>query len=308
MHRMCLARLAFLVPIALAGCRKEPAAPAASAVEPIAPAAPPDLLARGRYVATISGCVICHTPMVAGRPDRDRLFAGGLEERLNGGVWRSPNITPDRETGIGAWTDAEIITALRRGIRRDGQKLLPIMPYPYYHRMTDDDARAVVAFLRAQKPIANRVERSTNLALQPIDLPEPIGNVDRVDDPKAHGSYLASLMHCEACHTPRSGPRANVAFAGGVPFSLPGGRTIMSANITSDLSTGIGRWTEDQIIATLRTMKKPDGTPIEGPMAMYADAWSKLEPRDARALAAFIHSIPPVPNEIPAQQTLSSKP
>jgi mono/diheme cytochrome c family protein len=300
-----LARLALFVPIVLAGCRKEPAAPAAApvpGVQATAPSAPPALVERGRYVATISGCIVCHTPMIAGSPDAKRLLAGGFEERMNGGIWRSPNITPDQETGIGTWSDEEIIEAIRRGIGRGGEKLLPIMPYPYFHRMTDDDAHAVVAFLRAQKPIVHKVLESKGLTLQPIDLPEPIANDDPIDDPKAHGAYLASLMHCEACHTPQAGPWEHVAFVGGVMFALPGGGTILSANITSDPETGIGRWTEAQIIQAIRTMKKPDGTSIEGPMALYGDAWSKLTDRDAHALAVFVHSIPAVPHEVPDHQ------
>jgi mono/diheme cytochrome c family protein len=236
--------------------------------------------------------------MTDGVPARARLLAGGLEVRPGQGVWRSPNITPDRATGIGAWTDAQLAAAIRVGIRPDGALLLPIMPYPYYHRMTDADVRAIIAFLRAQRPIANVVQRTEGLDMRPVELPAPIGNVDPVDDPRGHGEYIASLLHCGACHTPEEGSRAGTAFAGGVPFRLPDGTTIFSSNITSDPDTGIGRWTEAQLLQVLRTMKRPDGTPIRGPMAMYRDAWSHLDKRDARALAVYITSIAPVRNEV----------
>jgi mono/diheme cytochrome c family protein len=296
-------RFPLLAVVVVGGCKKEPAMPVAPAPPPIAETptpVEPDRLARGAYVATISGCVVCHTPMNAGAVDKERPFAGGREEQLyRGGTWRSPNITPDRETGIGAWSDAQIIAAIRTGVRHDGERLLPIMPYPYFHRMTDEDATAVVAYLRAQRPIVNKVARSEGLQMSPIELPAATGNVDRMDDPEAHGEYLANLMHCEACHTPQDGPNARVAGAGGTPFRLADGRTISSANITSDPDTGIGSWSEDQIIATLRTMETPDGTSIQGPMASYKDVWSQLTDGDARALAAYVESLPAVRHEIP---------
>ena len=296
---MARALALFAVLVVVGNCRKEPApatlpAPAVTSKPPADPAQ----IARGGYVASISGCVVCHTPMKDGTQDRARLFAGGLEEKLDHGVFRTPNITPDPVTGIGAWTDEQIITAIRVGILPDGTRLLPIMPYPYYHRMTDADARAVVVFLRAQKPIVNEVQRSMGLDLSPVELPQPIGNVDRTDDPKAHGEYLANLMHCGACHTPQEGANARATFAGGVPFVLPDGRTIFSANITSDPDTGIGKWTEEQLVQTLRTMKTPQGDAIEGPMALYAGAWSQLDERDAHALAVYVKSVPSVRNEI----------
>jgi mono/diheme cytochrome c family protein len=293
-----------LLAVGVVGCHKDRAAPIAPRSSITEPTSAADArLARGTYVATISGCKVCHTPMKAGAVDKERALAGGLEVKMyGGGIWRSPNITPDRETGIGAWSDTELVAAIRTGVHHDDERLLPIMPYPYYHRMTDDDVLAVVAYLRAQKPIANQVAKGEGLRMQPVELAAPVGNIDPTDDPKAHGEYLANLMHCGACHTPEEGPNARATAAGGVPFSLPDGRMLVSANITSDPETGIGRWTEDQIITAIRTMKTPTGTRIQGPMAMYEEAWSQLTDRDARALAVFIKSLPPVRNQIPERQ------
>jgi mono/diheme cytochrome c family protein len=261
--------------------------------------ADPAQIARGGYLATVTGCILCHTPTTAdGAPDRARLLAGGLEVKPGQGVWRSPNITPDRATGIGAWTDAELAAAIRVGVRPGGTRLLPIMPYPFYHRMTDADVRAIIAFLRAQPPIANAVRRSEGLDMRPVKLQEPAGNVDPAGDPRGHGEYIASLLHCGACHTPQAGPLARTPFAGGMPFGLPDGTTIFSSNITSDPDTGIGRWTEAQLLQTLRTMQRPDGTPLRGPMTVYQGAWSHLDERDARALAVYVKSIAPVRNEV----------
>lgn len=271
----------------------------APAREPAGAPADPAQIARGSYLATVIGCILCHTPTAAdGGPDRSRLLAGGLEVRLPHGVWRGPNITPDRATGIGAWTDAELAAAIRAGVLPRGARLLPIMPYPFFHRMTDADLGAIIAFLRAQRPIPNAVQRTAGLDMRPVELAQPIGNVDPVDDPRAHGEYIATLLHCAACHTPEAGPAAGVPFAGGMSFELSDGTVIASANITSDPDTGIGRWSEADLLQTLRTMKRPDGSPIRGPMAMYRDSWSHLDERDAHALAVYVKSIAPVRNEI----------
>jgi mono/diheme cytochrome c family protein len=277
----------------------------AAVVEPARPVLDPVQVARGEYVSDLAGCKTCHSPMKAGVMDRAHPFAGGGEGKLpGGGVWRAPNISPDPQTGIGAWTDTQIITAIRRGVRPDGKRLAPLMPYPYYHSMTDADARAVVTYLRSQKGFYNKVARSELLAMQPVDLKEPTDNVDDTNDPKAHGQYIANLMHCGACHTPHEGPQANVAFAGGVILPLSDNQTVPSPNITSDPDTGIGQWSEGDIIAAVRTGKTPQGHDITGPMAMYIEGWSKLDEADAHALVAFIKSVPPANNPIPERQAI----
>jgi mono/diheme cytochrome c family protein len=282
----------------LASCRTLPTEPAvqqpapAPVAQPEPPPQPqldPTQVARGAYLAAVAGCNACHG-------------GGGVEVTMpNGGVWRAPNITPDRETGIGNWSDTQVIAAIRRGIRPDGSRLLPVMPYPYYHKLTDADARDLVAFLRSQPPIYNKIQNSENVAMMPIDLPEPVGNVDDTTNPKAHGEYLANLAHCGACHTPTDGPMANVTFAGGVELPHDTG-TILSANITPDPTTGIGGWTEDEILAAVRTGHTRSGRRIDGPMAMYVEGWAKLDDEDARALAVYVMSVQPANNDVPDRQ------
>jgi mono/diheme cytochrome c family protein len=124
-------------------------------LSPVAPAQT-DLQARGRYLTTIMDCGGCHTPgALAGNPDGQRLLAGSnIGFELPGlGVVYPRNLTPDPETGLGRWTDAEILRALRQGQGRDGRALAPIMPWPAYGILTDDDARAIVAFLRSVPPV-----------------------------------------------------------------------------------------------------------------------------------------------------------
>ena len=251
----------------------------------------PSDIDRGRYVATIAGCMACH----------GKTLAGGKDEKLpNGGVWRSPNITPDPATGIGMWTDDEISAAIRQGVRPDHKRLIPIMPYPFYHRMTDADAKAVVAFLRVQPAVERRVARSEHVQMQPVELAPPIDNKDPVDDKRGHGAYLASLMHCAACH--------GGDFAGGEAFEVAGIGEVVAANITSDPDTGVGKWSEQDIVLALRTMMNPHGLQIRPPMAYYIDAWSQLRDYDAISVAAFVKTIPPVHRQIEGAHTVTQTP
>jgi mono/diheme cytochrome c family protein len=263
------------------------------------------LIERGAYVVAVAGCATCHTPIsAAGAPDKAKLFAGGFEAPGPGGkgVWRAPNITPDPTTGIGSWTDDQVIAAIQTGARPEGGQLAPIMPYPFYARMTDADVHAVVAFLRAQNPVTHRVPRSQGLEMATPTEPAPTAaGGDPAGDPRGHGEYLVTLMHCAACHTPTEGAHKGKAFAGGNPFDNPlasGGGTIYAANITADPETGIGTWTEADLMRAVREMKRPDGDALRGPMTMYHAAWSTLSDRDARAIAVYLKSVPAVENQI----------
>jgi mono/diheme cytochrome c family protein len=286
MHRVWIMRLLTLASLVLpvVACHREPIMPTMGATPVVEQPAPSNEtheleLARGRYVAAIAGCTTCH----------------GAD--LSGG--KAPNITVDPQTGIGKWTDAQIARAIRRGLAPDGHKLAPMMPYPYFNRMTDADVGAVVAFVKSQPAVSKRVARERT-AMQAIDMPAPVGNVDRTEDSHAHGEYLATLMHCGACHTPQQGPYANQAFAG----------TGKMPNITSDRDTGIGSWSEQDIIHAVRDLKDPTGHDLDAPMAFYKDAWATLSDADAHALAVFVMSIPPVHHDVStdAPPAVSSKP
>lgn len=266
---------------------------------PEAPKADPKLVARGEYLTNMMGCANCHMPMGPNGPDFSRPFAGGMEVPESFGTWRAPNITPHKGSGIGAWTDEQIIAAIREGVRPDGGKLFPIMPYLNYNRMTDDDAKALVAYLRTVPEVDNVVAPTKDLKLPQIPAPKPANAPDPVDDPVKHGEYLVTLMHCNMCHaTPgKDGipDFMNKPFSGGMEFELPpmfGTGKLHGPNITSDVATGIGKWTEAQIAEAIKTMKRPDGTLIQGPMQFYLAGWSKLEDADVKAIAAFVKQIP----------------
>lgn len=119
-----------------------------------------DKAARGAYLVGILGCGDCHTAgAMAGKPDTARLLGGSdVGWQVPGlGVFVGSNLTADKETGLGAWSDAEIVTALRTGVRPDGRQLAPVMPYMGYSRMTEADAAAIVAYLRSLKPVSAKV-------------------------------------------------------------------------------------------------------------------------------------------------------
>jgi len=260
------------------------------------------LVERGDYLAGLLGCGFCHVGVGPNGPDPSRAFAGGLEIPEKFGTWRSPNITQDEKTGIGKWTDDQIMAAIRTGVRPDSSQLFPVMPYLNYNRMTDADAKALVAFLRTVKPIDNAVERNTNLKLPQIKPPDPTNAPDPTDDPMKHGEYLVTVMHCGMCHTPMGpkGPEMTKQFAGGMEFEIPflGTGKVYASNITSDPDTGIGKWSGADIAKVMRTMTRPDGTLIQGPMALYLGGWSKLTDADLSAIVTFVKAIPPVKNKV----------
>ncbi len=309
------------VVLALAACSKQddkgavskdpPVAPASKVVEKVTPKQPevaavdPKVVARGAYIAKAAACGVCHTALGPTGPDLANAFAGGFEMNDVIGTWRSPNITPNKSSGIGGWTDAQIAAAVREGVRPDGSQLYPIMPYLLYNRMTDDDTKALVAFLRSLKPIEKVVAPTKDLKMPKIPAPKPANQPDVASDPVKHGEYLATLMLCGHCHgaDPTKGPPdPTKQFAGGFPFPMPpmlGTGTVFSANLTSDPETGLGKWTTEQIARTITTMMRPNGKPIAGPMMFLQGGWSQLDPADIDAVAAFIHQLPPVKNQVP---------
>jgi hypothetical protein len=278
----------------------EPVAGSGSATE--APKPDPKV-ERGEYLAAMLGCPYCHMPMGPQGPDFTRPFAGGAEIPEKFGTWRSPNITQDKETGIGNWTDDQIAAAIRQGTRPDGEQLFPIMPYLNYNRMTDDDTKAIVAYLRTVKPVVNKVERAKDLKLPKIKAPPPSNAPDPVGDPVKHGEYLVTLMHCDMCHTPMgpTGPDRSKLYAGGFEMEMPplGTGKLIGPNITSDPETGIGKWSAADVEKSIKYLTRPDGTVIQGPMQFYLAGWSKMKDEDLQAVAAFVKQIPPIKNKVP---------
>ncbi len=269
------------------------------------PTASPDVLARGRYLAeVVMNCRACHTPLTDKGPDLSKQYAGGLEYADVGGTWRSPNITQDKKTGIGGWTDQQIIDAVRKGTRPTGEQMYPVMPYEYFSAASDEDMKALVAYLRTIDPIENAVAGNTDLKLTKPAPPEVSGDPP-LPEPVAEGKYLVALAHCGNCHTPRDDKGKldeSRLFAGGrayaaMPFQGEG--QVWSSNLTPHKKTGIGKYSDDQLMTAIVDLDKRDGSAIVGPMTFYVGAWSQLKHKDVKAIVAYLRTLPAVDNNVP---------
>ncbi len=271
-------------------------------------------LERGHYIYRLADCDGCHSvhdysrlggPVAPGGLGKGQVMPDTLG--LPGKIV-APNITPDKRTGIGAWTAAEIERAIRGGIGRDGRTLFPFMPYHYSRAMSDHDVQALVAYLRTLPPVNN--------PLPPTELPPgmklpPPPPVASVPDPARsnrvqYGEYLVKVAVCVDCHTPM-GPdhRSDLSrrFAGGAEFRFPGGLTVVSANITPDKETGIGSWTEQQFINRFAVYRQysNDLPPVVGPGQFTIMPWlslSQLSRDDLAAIYTYLRTVPPVRNKV----------
>jgi mono/diheme cytochrome c family protein len=256
------------------------------------------LLERGTYLMdSIVACGNCHVQRgEKGRPLPEKGLSGGMvfdEEPFKA---YAPNITPDPQTGVGKWTDAQLAKAIREGIRPDGTVIGPPMPIMFYRGMSDDDLRAIVAYLRAQPPVKNPVPKSEYKIKLPPNYGPPVKSVKAPSrkDPVKYGEYLAGpLGHCMECHTPWVKGHADMTKvgAGGNPFRGPWGVAV-SRNLTPH-ETGLKGWTDAQIERAIREGVGKDGKPLRPPMAY---GWYKnISAPDMKALIAYLRSLKPLP-------------
>jgi mono/diheme cytochrome c family protein len=267
-------------------------------------AADPDLIARGAYLAAAADCAACHTDRAHG----GQPFAGGRALATPFGTFYSPNITPDPETGIGRWSEAQFLRALREGVRPDGSNYFPVFPYPSFTKITDDDARAIKAYLFAQPPVrqSNRAHdvafpfswRFLQSAWKLLFFsPGPFEPAPDRSEAYNRGAYLVTaLAHCGECHTPRNwfGATEPSRFLVGTPDG-PDGKKV--PNITPDDKTGIGDWSEDDIVTLLTTGQTPDFDFVGGAMAEIMRNTSQLDDADRRAIAVYLKALPPIRSE-----------
>lgn len=270
--------------------------PAGPAKAVAAAPAIPELVARGQYIATAADCVACHTTP-GGQP-----YAGGRAFRLPFGTIYSPNITPDRQTGIGSWSDGEFLRAVREGVGDDGEELYPAFPYTSYHRMSDADVLAVRAYL-ATLPAAHAPNRANDLSFpfnqrplmrfwKLLFMPRSGFQGDASKPPEWNrGAYLVTALgHCGECHTPRNlmyGLKTSQALSG----ETMQGWTAW--NITSDAHHGIGAWSTGDLAGYLRYGYAPGHGAANGPMKEAIDySLSKLTPADLQAIAVYLKSVP----------------
>ena len=255
-------------------------------------------LERGKYlVETIGACGNCHTPKGPdGRPIAAMAFAGGFVIKEPPFDAVAPNITPDRETGIGAWTDDQIVRAIREGIRPDGSVIGPPMAIELYRGLSDNDARAIVAYLRSLKPIANKVAKSVYRMPLPPNYGPPVGRVADVprDDKVKYGAYLAGPVgHCIECHTPLDKGHRDYSRTGqgGHPFAGPWGVAV-SRNITPHKDDGLGAWSDAEIARAIRQGVRRDGARLNPPMD-YA-SYAGISDADMAAIIAYLRALPPL--------------
>jgi mono/diheme cytochrome c family protein len=247
---------------------------------------------RGRYLTIAGDCAACHT-----LPGSGHAFAGGRPLETPFGTLLAPNITPDPQTGIGAWTDDEFVNALTKGTGRDGTRLYPAMPYTYYTKLTRDDALAMRAYLNTVPAVHNPV--------QPDQLPFPFGMrwtlavwdalyfTPGTFQPDPHksgewnrGAYLAEGPgHCGLCHTPKNYLGADDMSNALQGYALQGW---FAPNITNDPRRGLGGWSVDDVVAYLKTGHN-NTSAATGPMSETLNlSTSKMSDDDLKAIAIYL--------------------
>lgn len=250
---------------------------------------------RGRYLAAAGDCAACHTA------DGGKPYAGGRPVPTPFGVIYSTNITPDKETGIGRWTEPQFYRAMHEGIRADGKHLYPAFPYPWYTKLTRQDVDAIKAFLDALPPV--REENKPSGLPWPLSVREVMAGwnelffqkgdyqADRGQSPEWNrGAYLVEgLGHCGACHTPKN-------LAGGLKTkqNLEGGygENWYATSLTNDVRDGLGDWTLDDIVHYLRTGSNAKAA-ATGPMAEVIEhSTQHLTDADLRAIGVYLRSVP----------------
>lgn len=269
----------------------------------------PERLARGRYMFNhANGCVACHSEWdrtLDGHPAKAGGEGAGKTWAAEGLPWLTvPNITPDKETGAGTWTDDMLARAIREGIGHDGRTLFPVMPYLRFAAMPDEDLASVIVYLRSLPPVRNPLPPTVipfppgpliNNVPQPIVAPVPEPDMST---PEKRGAHLVRMAVCEDCHTPSDAqgmPLPGLDFAGG--FALPdsvAGHTVTSSNITQDAS-GIPYYDEALFLQVMRT-GKVIARDVDDmmPWATYRG----MTDDDLKAIYAYLKTVKPVKHTV----------
>jgi mono/diheme cytochrome c family protein len=280
--------------------------------------ATPERLERGRYlVEHVSACLHCHSPSDEtrwGLPHKPELRGSGglcLTEAVGfPGTVCAKNITQHPEDGLGKWTDGELLRAIREGVDKHGQALFALMPYENLRHMSDEDAQAVVAYLRTLPPVpGQRPARELKFPLpivvkfMPQPLTGPVAAPDK-NDKVAYGRYLVTMAGCETCHTPvddQHQPIPGKAFSGGQRFLFEKGGAVASSNITPH-ETGLGGKTRENFIAMFKAYASPESRDVpvapnkNTPMPWLIYAGMKDE--DLGAIYEYLRTVPPLENRV----------
>lgn len=252
---------------------------------------------RGRYlVNAVMTCGNCHSPRDANGIVAAKAFSGGLEFDTPGFKVTAANITPDRTSGIGRMSDADLKRLLTTGQRPDGTRLAPVMPTDFYRILAPGDLDGIVAYLRTLNPVNNQVPAPVyKVTLSPHPFPgadKPAEAQDLRGKVK-RGFYLATIAHCMECHTPmtRGVPDYDNALGkGGREFKGPWG-AVKSANLTSDKQDGLGAWSDAEIKRAITQGLARDGRKLQGPMGF--SSYAQLRRSDLDAIVAWLRTLPP---------------
>jgi mono/diheme cytochrome c family protein len=254
-----------------------------------------DGVQRGEYLARAGDCVACHTA------PGGQAYAGGLVIETPFGGIASPNITPDKATGIGGWSDDEFYRAMHDGLGRKGEFLYPAFPFTSFTKVTKEDALAIKAYLFSLAPVS--APRQPNTLRFPFNIRQSLlvwrelffrpGTFEpnaAASSQVNRGAYLVEgLAHCGECHTPR-----NVLGGAETSQKLAGAEIAgwVAPNVSSDVRQGIGDWTNDQLVSFLKTGAAPQGV-VFGPMAdVVHDSLRYLTDEDIRAMVAYLRTTP----------------
>ena len=273
--------------------------------------ASPERLQRGRYlVEGVAHCFECHS-----QPDFQKNFGQpkpgtkGAGEVVKNNEFDGvpfpdglvhPNITPDKKTGAGTWTDAQFEQAIRHGIGHDGRELFDYMPYAYFRSMTDEDVASVIVYIRSLPAVHNPLPKRNlpfpvKVNLHPeMEPPLPPDASEQVK----HGWYLVRLAHCNECHTPsdeKGHARTDMMFGGGARLKGPWG-DVVTPNITSDPS-GISHYDEAMFIKTIRTGRASGGVRQLNPLMPYS-YFKNMTDDDLKAIFAYVRTVKPVRHHV----------
>jgi mono/diheme cytochrome c family protein len=244
-----------------------------------------------------------------GKPVAEKALSGGLTFNTPAVIATAPNITPDKETGIGSWSDAEIKRALVEGSRPDhgrlaGVALAAIMPANFYKALLPDDLDAIVAYLRSAKPVRNEVPDPVyKIPVRRDPYPDADAGFSKamLADPVRRGAYLVTVGHCMECHSAWSrGVSDFKAGLGGGGRKFParegspeGTPESIAPNITSHPTAGIGAWTDAEISRAITQAIARDGRPLKAPMAY--GYYAALSNADLADIVAYLRTVPPLP-------------
>lgn len=275
------------------------------------PAAAQDSVARGKYLAVLGDCAGCHTAPEMGAPP----YAGGVSFTASYGTMYSPNITPDKQTGIGNWTADQFYTALHTGITAHGKHLYPAFPFIYFTHVTRADSDAIYAYLRTIKPV--RARPPANRLMPPFNIRPLMAFWDAVffhegtykNDPSRsaawnRGNYIVNgFGHCAECHTPK-----NILFGDETSKPLQGAVEAgwFSANLTGNKRDGLGQWSIADIVQYLKTGQNKYAWAAGTMQEKVTSSTSKMTDADLMAIATYLKSLPSAPESEPSASDASA--